>query len=103
MSEVKLKRSEMDDCFTYRDTAFAISKIEYSIGSPEWLDLASRKIKRHGHHMKLSVYSRVLSWIYGFKKDEPLSLDDAKFAVVNLKSKVETHLDYCQRSDEEIM
>lgn len=101
--EVDFEREDYSNCVTYRDAAMAISKIKDPVGSQLWLDQAARMIKRYGHHEKLSVYSRVRMWIYGFRPQDSLNLETVKWAVDAIENKIATHQDFSTRKDKEIM
>jgi hypothetical protein len=90
--EIKIERESSESCSTYFDTAKEIAKIPHPVGSPEWLAHASARVKRFGHHEKLSVYSR-----YKFHLKDGPQLEDFT------KIKIETHSTYVNYKDEEIM
>lgn len=91
--KIKIEREPRQECSTYFDTASEIAAIPHPIGSPEWLAYASAKIKRFGHHEKLSVYSR---YKHHCKDGEKLLKE---FTLI----KVQTHLDMLNCKDEEII
>lgn len=101
--ETNFEREDYSKCSTYRDTAKAISEIKDPVGSTPWFDQATRMIKRYGHHEKLSVYSRVRMWIYGFRPQDSLNVETVKWAVEAIENKIATHQDYSTREDRDLM
>jgi len=97
--EFTITREDDHHCATYHATARELAKIPYPIESPEWLDVATRKIKKFGHHEKLSVYERVKRW-FNRTKEHP-QLFDAAMETVEIK--IRTHQDFSSRHYEEVM
>lgn len=100
---ITIKREDLPKCYTYFDTAEEIAKIEFPVGSKEWKDAAARRIKLHGHHMKLDIYERCFRWLHGYGQDREPDLETMKFALETIQVKIQTHEDYSTRSYEEVM
>lgn len=93
--KIEIKRLPDTCCDTYFSTANEIAKIPHPVGSVEWNKSATAKIKRFGHHEKLSVYQRIHLY---FGRDFT-----GKTMEYFLRIKVETHKDFSTRCDEDIV
>jgi len=97
--KLDIKRSPEECCSNYFDTAKEIAKITFPVGSDEWHDAAIRKIKRFGHHEKLSVYVRVMRWFSRAQENQALFVP----AIETLAIKIRTHEDFSSREDWNIL